>query len=277
MNPQLERLECHLGRLKLNHTRETLAVFLERAAKKDLSYADFLDELLGEEVAAKSDKNIRMRMTLARLPYVKTLETYDFSFQPSVDAKQVRDLASGRYLESAENVVLVGPPGVGKTHLAVALGIKAIQQGKRVLFTSATALVAALARAYQENRLEEKLKAFVQPHLLIVDELGYIPVDRHGANLFFQLVSRRYEKGSMILTSNQRFGDWGEIFGDPIIATAILDRLLHHSITVNIRGESYRLKEKKRAGMLAKGIQGVAPNDERLQETAASKNGKSEG
>lgn len=277
MNPQLERLEGHLGRLKLNHTRETLAVFLERAAKKDLSYADFLDELLGEEVAAKSDKNIRMRMTLARLPYVKTLETYDFSFQPSVDAKQVRELASGRYLESAENVVLVGPPGVGKTHLAVALGIKAIQQGKRVLFASATALVAALARAYQENRLEEKLKSFVQPHLLIVDELGYIPVDRHGANLFFQLVSRRYEKGSMILTSNQRFGDWGEIFGDPIIATAILDRLLHHSITVNIRGESYRLKEKKRAGLLTKGMPAAIINDERLQETAASKNGKSEG
>lgn len=277
MNPQLERLEGHLGRLKLHHTRETLAAFLERAAKKDLTYADFLDELLGEEVAAKSDKNVRMRMTLARLPYVKTLETFDFSFQPSVDAKQVRELASGRYLESAENVVLVGPPGVGKTHLAVALGIKAIQQGKRVLFTSATALVAALARAYQENRLEEKLKSFVQPHLLVVDELGYIPVDRHGANLFFQLVSRRYEKGSMVLTSNQRFGDWAEIFGDPIIATAILDRLLHHSITVNIRGESYRLKEKKRAGLLAKASNGLTANDERLTETAASKNGKSEG
>ena len=264
MNPQLERLESHLSRLKLYHTRERLTNVLETAAHKEKSYSDFLEEILSAEVTAKSDKNIQMRMTMARLPYIKTLETFDFSFQPSVDGKQIRELAGCRYIQSAENVVLLGPPGVGKTHLAVALGVKAIQQGYRVLFSSATALVTTLARAYQENRLEEKLKFFCQPHVLIVDELGYIPVDRHGANLFFQLVCRRYEKGSLIVTSNQRFGDWGDIFGDPIIATAILDRLLHHSITVNIKGESYRLKEKKRAGLLAR------EKEDKTERTAVS-------
>ncbi len=267
MNPQIEKLEGYLGRLKLHHTREKLSTLLERAAKKDLSYTDFLDEMLGDEVAAKNDKNIRMRTNMAKLPYLKTLEGFDFSFQPSIDAKQIRELGAGRYLRSAENVILVGPPGVGKTHLAVALGVKAIQQSQKVLFTSATALVGVLAKAHAENRLEEKLKAFVQPHLLVVDELGYIPVDRHGANLFFQLVCRRYEKGSMIVTSNQRFGDWGEIFGDTIIATAILDRLLHHSMTINIKGESYRLREKKKAGLLSRRTASTSTErDVRVQE-----------
>jgi DNA replication protein DnaC len=252
MTPQLERLEGHLGRLKLFHIKERLSGLLEEASKKELVYTDFLEGLLSQEVAAKTDKNIQMRTALARLPYIKTLETFDFSFQPSIDARQIRELAAGRYIEAAENLILVGPPGVGKTHLAVALGMKAVQQGHRVLFMSATGLIGTLAKAHAENRLEEKLKLYCQPKLLIVDELGYIPVDRHGANLFFQLVCRRYEKGSMILTSNQRFGDWGEIFGDPIIATALLDRLLHHSLTINIKGESYRLKEKKRAGLLAR-------------------------
>ena len=252
MNPQLERLEGHLERLRLFHSKERLSGILEEAAKKDLAYTDFLEELLSQEVAAKTDKNIQMRTTMARLPYVKTLETFDFGFQPSLDARQIRELAGGRYIDAVENIILVGPPGVGKTHLAVALGMKAIQQGNRVLFQSATGLIGTLAKAHAENRLEEKLKLYCQPRLLIVDELGYIPVDRHGANLFFQLVCRRYEKGSLILTSNQRFGDWGEIFGDAIIATALLDRLLHHSLTINIKGESYRLKEKKRAGLLAK-------------------------
>ncbi|NLC53725.1 MAG: ATP-binding protein, partial [Firmicutes bacterium] len=171
---------------------------------------------------------------------------------PSVDRKKMLELAGCVFIERAENVIFLGPPGTGKTHLAAALGMKAIQRGYRTLFVSAASVVTALTKAYAENRLEEKLKAFTIPKLLIIDEIGYVPVDTHGAHLLFQLISRRYEKSSIVLTSNRGFSQWGEIFGDPIIATAILDRLLHHSMVINIKGESYRLKEKLKAGLIPK-------------------------
>ena len=247
---QIERLGEHLRKLRLLKSGERLEAMLQHAAAQELPYAEFLEQVLGEEVAAKASKNIAMRTAMARLPFVKPLETFDFGYQPSIDRKQVQTLASCHFIEHGDNVIVLGPPGVGKTHLAVSLGIKAIENGYRVLFTTAANLIAVLTKAHAEGRLDEKLKVYATPRLLIIDEIGYLPIDRLGANLFFQLISRRYERGPMILTSNQSFSAWGDVFGDRIIATAILDRLLHHAVTLNIRGNSYRLKDKLKAGLI---------------------------
>ena len=247
---QLERLAEHLRKLRLLKSGERLEAMLQDAAARELPYAQFLEQLLGEEVAAKTGKNVAMRTAMARFPFVKPLETFDFAYQPSIDRKQLQQLATCHYLEHGDNVIVLGPPGVGKTHLAVSLGLKAIEAGYRVLFTTAAHLITVLTKAHAEGSLDEKLKVFTTPRLLIVDEIGYLPIDRLGANLFFQLISRRYERGPMILTSNQSFGAWGDVFGDRVIASAILDRLLHHAVTLNIRGNSYRLKEKLKAGLV---------------------------
>lgn len=167
---QLERLAAHMSRLRLLKSRERLEALLQQAAAQELAYADFLEQVLAEEVAAKTSKNVAMRTALARFPFVKPLETFDFAYQPSIDRKQIAELATCRFIEHGDNVILLGPPGVGKTHLAVALGLKAIERGYRVLFTGAAQLVAALSRALAEGRLEDKLKFFTTPRLLIIDK-----------------------------------------------------------------------------------------------------------
>jgi DNA replication protein DnaC len=188
-------------------------------------------------------------MRMAGMPTAKTLSGFDFAFQPSIDERQIRELATLRFVSEVANVILLGPPGVGKTHLAIALAIEAIQGGHSAYFVTAHNLVTDLGRAAREGKLEGRLRHYLKPKVLVVDEVGYLPLDSVGATIFFQLVSARYERGSILLTSNKSYADWGQVFGETTIATAILDRLLHHSTTVNIRGESYRLKERKRAGL----------------------------
>jgi DNA replication protein DnaC len=242
----------NLGRLRLGRIVDQLDALLSDAARGEPTYLDFLDAILREEVGAKQRKRIAMGIQIAHFPAVKTLEDFDFKFQPSVDQKLVRELAVGRYVANAENVLLFGPPGVGKTHLAIGLGRAAVEAGYSVLFTSATALLGALSKAETEGQLAERLAFYAKPKLLIVDELGYLPFEKRSAHLFFQLVARRYEKGSMVITTNQVVTQWGGVFGDEVLAAAILDRLLHHSFTLMIQGESYRLKQKRKAGLLGR-------------------------
>jgi DNA replication protein DnaC len=271
LDPVEERVTNALKRLQLTHLRETLPAVLSEAAKGSWTYLEFLDRVLQREVDSKQGKRVRMGLQIAHFPCVRTLEEFNFALQPSVDERLVRELSTGNFLSHGETVLLFGAPGVGKTHLAIGLGRKIVEQGHTVRFTTATGLLSTLGKAESEGTLAEKLTEFAKPRLLIIDELGYLPFERRAAHLFFQLVNRRYERGSLLITTNQRVSEWGTVFGDEVLATAILDRLLHHSHTLMISGESYRLREKRKSGLLRSGLATAGPDPEGPQSKRAEK------
>jgi DNA replication protein DnaC len=208
-----------------------------------LTAAEAIERLLGAQITLRNNRRLQTAMRASRLPAVKTLADFDFSFQPSIKREQVESLHELGFVERKENVVLLGPPGVGKTHLAVSLAIAAAQNGRRVYYSTLADLITSLEEAQAAGRLARRLATLSYPSLLVVDEIGYLPVSRTGAVLFFQLISRRYEHASTVFTSNKSFEEWGAVLGDEVMAAALIDRVLHHCHLVNIRGNSYRMRE----------------------------------
>jgi DNA replication protein DnaC len=239
----LDRIRRTLVGLKMPRALELLDHAVRRLERGEASALDVIDALLAEELTLRESRRIKTALMMARLSIIKTLAGFDFTFQPSLDRDRILALAELQFIDRNEVVHLLGPPGTGKSHLAVALGIEAVKAGRSVYFTTLADIVGSLAKAEREGLLRERIRWFCRASLLIVDEIGYLPVVQGGGNLFFQLVNARYERGAMILTSNRGFAEWGEVFGDPVVATALLDRLLHHAVVIQIEGSSYRLRQ----------------------------------
>lgn len=239
----LDSIKKNLVALRMPRALEVLDATFRRIEQGEIDGIEALDTLLVEELTVRENRRVKTALMMARLTAIKTLAGFDFGFQPSLDRNRILALAELKFIDRAEVVHLLGPPGTGKSHLAIALAVEAVKAGRSVAFSTLADIITSLARAEKDGTLRERIRYLCRASLLVVDEIGYLPVVPGGGNLFFQLVNARYEKGAMILTSNRGFAEWGEVFGDPVVATALLDRLLHHAVVIQIEGSSYRLRQ----------------------------------
>jgi DNA replication protein DnaC len=239
----IERIRSHLVGLRMPRALETLDHVVQQLERGQVGAIEAIEVLLAEEITIRESRRIKAALQMARLATIKTLSGFDFSFQPSLDRNRLLALAQLDFIDRHEVVHFIGQSGTGKSHLAAALGVEAVRAGRSVYFSPLADIVDSLAKADREGRLRERIQYLCRSSLLIIDEIGYLTVGAGAGNLFFQLVNARYEKGAMILTSNRGFAEWGAVFGDPVVATALLDRLLHHAVVVHIEGASYRLRQ----------------------------------
>lgn len=239
----IEQIRRHLVGLRMPRALEMLDHIVQQLERGQITAIEAIDTLLAEEITVREGRRVKAALQMARLATIKTLAGFDFSFQPSLDRNRIMALAGLDFIDRHEVVHFIGQSGTGKSHLAAALGVEAVRSGRSVYFSPLADIIDSLAKADREGRLRERIRFLGRSALLIIDEIGYLTVGAAAGNLFFQLVNARYERGAMILTSNRGFAEWGEVFGDPVVATALLDRLLHHAVVVHIEGASYRLRQ----------------------------------